>query len=364
MRFRPASLARESILLKLLVCAVLPTAAAAAEWTMRTIAGNGEQGSGGDGGPATAAQLAFPEDVAVDGAGNVYIADFDNHRIRRVDRAGNIATVAGSGEHGFSGDGGPATAARLAFPSGVALDGAGNLYIADEGNRRVRKVDAQGNIAAAGGGGGETDGAQPIHPSGAAVDSEGNLYIADGRNHRVLKADRAGKMTAVAGSGGQGYAGDGGPAAAARLYFPVGAAVDRAGNLYIADRSNHRIRKVDRAGNIVSVAGNGEQGYAGDGGPATAARLSFPVDVAVDGAGNLYVADSGNDRIRRVDAQGEITTIAGPAASANGGNNAPARPIQPSGVAVDDRGNVYFADAANHCIRLLTATKIRRPLPK
>ena len=357
MCFRLGFLARESTFLKLFVCAVLPTAAAppAAQRTLRIIAGSGEPGYGGDGGPAAAARLAFPEGVAADVSGNIYIADFENHRVRRVDRAGRIATVAGTGQHGFSGDGGPATAARLAFPSGVAADSAGNLYIADEGNRRVRRVDARGNIATIAGAGEESTGAaQPIFPSGVAVDGAGNVYIADDENHRVLRVDRAGKVTAVAGSGEPGYGGDGGPAAAARLYFPVGAALDDAGNLYIADRSNHRIRKVDRAGIMTTVAGSGEPGFDGDGGPATAARLRFPGGAAVDSAGNLYVADSGNDRIRRVDAKGKITTIAGPFAPGNGGNNA--RPLSPAGIAVDAASNIYIAEDANHLIRLLAAS--------
>ena len=300
------------LILAALSAAVAGAQSADAAGVISTVAGSGTLGFGGDGGPATAAQLALPSGVALDGAGNLYIADWANHRIRKVDAAGVISTVAGDGTRGYGGDGGPAVAAQLRYPEGVAVDGSGNLYIADSSNHRIRKVDA------------------------------------------------AGVITTVAGDGTEGFGGDGGPAVAAQLDFPQGVALDGAGNLYIADTYNHRIRKVDAAGVISTVAGDGTEGYGGDGVPAVAALLNRPGGVAVDGSGNLYIADSGNDRIRKVDAAGVITTVAGDGTEGFGGDGGPAVAAQldhPTGVALDDAGNLYIADYDNHRIRRLT------PLP-
>ncbi len=208
----------------------------------------------GDGGLATEARLSSSSGVAVDGSGNLYIAESEGNRIRKVDAStGIISTIAGTGREGYGGDGGPATAAQLYYPVRVALDAAGNIYIADVGNDRIRKVDASTGI-----------------------------------------------ISTVAGTGRQGYSGDGGPATAAQLAFPFGVALDGAGNLYIADAANHRIRRVDAGGTITTVVGTGQGGFSGDGGPATAARLLGPIDIALDGAGSLYIADLLNHRIRRV----------------------------------------------------------------
>ena len=269
-----------------------------------TVAGNGTPGYGGDGGAAVAAQLRYPQGVALDGSGNLYIADSSNSRIRKVDTAGVITTVAGDGTQGYGGDGGTAVAAQLNQPFGVALDGSGNLYIADTINNRIRKVDAAGVIT--------TVAAQLGGPAGVALDGAGNLYIAEWNNHRIRKVDAAGVITTVAGDGTRGYSGDGGAAVAAQLHTPVGVALDGSGNLYIADRFNSHIRKVDTAGVITTVAGNGTSGYGGDGGPATAAQLSVPRGVALDGAGNLYIADRFNHRIRRVSAQFKRSSDAAP----------------------------------------------------
>ncbi len=246
-------------MLRLAFCAALPAAAAwaqpAADGIIDTVAGDGSPGYGGDGGAAAAAQLNGPFGVAPDGAGNLYIADTFNNRIRKVDAATSfISTVAGDGSAGDGGDGGAAAAAQLDAPSGVALDGAGNLYIADTFNNRIRKVDAATSF-----------------------------------------------ISTVAGDGSAGYGGDGGAAAAAQLQDPFGVAADGAGNLYIADANNNRIRKVDAAtGFISTVVGDGSPGYGGDGGAAAAAQLSGPLGVAADGAGNLYIADTFNYRIRKV----------------------------------------------------------------
>ena len=249
--------------------------------------------------------------MAADGAGNLYIADSGNHRIRKVDSSGTISTIAGSGEFGFGGDGGPAIDARLNYPSGVAVDGAGNVYIADLGNQRIRKVDSTGTITTIagsgetgfggggfGGDGGPATEAQLNYPRGVAIDGAGNVYIADQGNQRIRKVDSTGTITTIAGSGERGFSGDGDPATEAQLNYPWGVAVDGAGNVYIADLGNHRIRKVDSLGTITTIAGSGEFGFGGDGGPAIDARLNYPSGVAVDGAGNLYIADSVNHRIR------------------------------------------------------------------
>ena len=314
--------------------------------TIVTVAGNGTAGSGGDGGAATAAQLNAPYGLAPDGAGNLYIADSSNHRIRKVDSAGTIVTVAGSGAAGHSGDGAAAVAALLRLPRGVALDGSGNLYFADEGNQRIRKVDSAGVIST-------LAGRERLNsPYGLALDGAGNLYFADTSNHRIRKVDPAGVISTVAGDGRQNYGGDGGAATAAQLNSPRGVALDGAGNLHIADRTNNRIRKVDSAGVISTVAGIGIRSYGGDGGAAVAARLQYPHDVALDGAGNLYIADTFNHRIRKVDTAGTITTVAGGGSSfGDGGAAVAARLNIPRGVTLDDAGNLYIADTFNHRIR-------------
>jgi sugar lactone lactonase YvrE len=234
--------------------------------------------------------------VAVDSVGNVYIADLGNKRIRKVS-GGTITTIAGNGAAGFSGDGGPATSASLSAPYGVALDSTGSLYTADNDNNRIRKVSGgtittvagNGNLGFSGDGGPATS-ASLAQPEGLAVDSSGNLYIADTRNHRIRKLS-GGTITTIAGNGTPGFSGDGGPATSASLYNPGGVAVDSAGNLYIADSNNNRIRKVS-GGTITTVAGNGNAGFSGDGGPATSASLNYPIGIAVDSAGDLYTADS------------------------------------------------------------------------
>jgi len=260
-----------------------------------------------DGGPATAAQLNGPLGLALD-SGNLYIVDSTNNRIRRVDLGtGTITTFAGNGAAGYAGDGGPGTAAQLSAPVGVAVD-SGNLYIADFGNNRVRRVDlATGTITTfAGGGsvptgdGGPATAAQINGPFGLAVDSA-NLYIGDTGNNRVRRVDLAtGIITTIAGTGVTGFAGDGGPATAAQLSVPRGLALG-SGNLYIGDVGNHRVRRVDLVtGTITTFAGNGAVGSGGDGGPAAAAQLNFPGGLAV-GSGNLYIAERNNNRVRRVD---------------------------------------------------------------
>ena len=328
--------------------------------TITTIAGTGIRGFSGDGGQATSAQLAGPDAVAVDGSGNVYIADRENHRVRRVSSGGTITTIAGTGQSGFSGDGGPAASAQLDLPSGVALDGQGNIYIADLGNDRIRKMRPGGTITTfAGGGtpdfpgedGGPATSAWLDSPGGVAVDAQGNVYFAEGASIRKVSTD--GTITTIAGTGVRGFSGDGGPATAARLDGPEGVATDGLGNLYIADYGNTRVRKVNSGGTITTIAGNGKVGFSGDGGPATSARMGTPVGVAADARQNIYIADYYTERVRKVGPGGTITTIAGTGQggfSGDGGRATSAR-VSPYGVAVDGQGNVYIADYSNNRVR-------------
>ncbi|MDE0105484.1 MAG: hypothetical protein OXN89_24165 [Bryobacterales bacterium] len=329
-----------------------------------TIAGSGERGYSGDGGPATAAQLRSPRGLVVDATGDLYIADSSNHRVRMVDRFGTITTVAGTGEFGYSGDGGPATAAQIRSPLSLALDAVGNLFIADAGNFRVRTVDPRGvitTVAGTGnpgrsGDGGPATAARLTFLRGLAVDATGNLFIADTTNRRVRRVDTSGRITTVAGTGNGRFGGDGGPAASARLFDPQGVALDTAGNIYLADSDNHRVRRVDRAGVITTIAGTGRIGSGGDGGPATAAQLNFPRGMAVDAAGNLFIADTSNRRVRRVDRFGTITTVAGTGEFGSGGDGGPATTAQlafPQGLAVDGAGNLFIADTSNHRVRMV-----------
>ena len=314
----------------------------------------------GDGGPATAAALNYPSGVAVDSSGNLYIADTGNHRVRKVTASGIMTTIAGNGEEGFSGDNGPATAARLIQPSGVAVDSGGNVYIADAGNNRIRKVTPAGIITTVAGGGdvvgddGPATAAGLNFPSDVAVDAAGNLYIADHFNSRVRKVSFLGTITTLAGTGELGFAGDGGPAAAALLNDPAGVAVSPAGDVYFSDNRNRRIRRVNSNGIIATVAGNGNFKFSGDGGPATSAALNLPSSVAVDSLGNLYIADTASHRVRKVSPSGTITTVAGNGTAGFGGDGGPATAASlstPYGVAVDGNGNIYIADSDNSRVR-------------
>ena len=327
----------------------------AATGMITTVAGSGSEGYSGDGGPATSARLLFPYGVAVDGSGNVFIADSYNYRIRRVDAAtGMITTVAGSGsEGGYSGDGGPATSASLNVPSGVAVDGAGDLFIADTYDNRIRRVDGSTGIIT-------TVVGNLSHPSSVEVDGMGNLLIADTRNNFVRLWDTSTQaLTTTAGNGTLFYSGDGGPATIASLSFPQGVAVDVAGNVLISDSSSNRIRKVNAiTGIITTVAGTGLQGYTGDGGAATSADLSGPYGVALDGTGNLFISDSGNNVVRRVDAvTGIITTVAGDGIAGYSGDGGPATKanLLATGLTVDSAGNIFISDGYDSYVRKVDA---------
>ncbi|MBZ5600801.1 MAG: hypothetical protein LAO79_00675 [Acidobacteriia bacterium] len=322
-----------------------------------TVAGGGGEGPG-DNGPATKAQMMQPVSVALDGAGNLYIADSQDQRVRKVDATGVITTLAGTGNRDFSGDGGPAATAGLNTPSGVAVDTAGNVYIADRLNHRIRRVTAAGIIttfagtgtASFSGDGGPATSATLNSPDAVAVDGAGNVYISDTNNRRIRKVTVAGTISTFAGNGTVNYSGDGGPAISAGIPAPGGVFADAAGNLYVSDSTN-RIRKVNTSGVISTVAGVGGTGAAGDGGPALSAQLSTPTGVALDGAGNLYIGDTFNNRVRKVTPAGTITTFAGGGlVGGNFGDGGPATSASlalPNGVAVDGAGNVFIADS-NH----------------
>jgi len=329
---------------------------------INTVAGTGLTGFGGDGGPATAAQLTLPCCLAVVGA-TVYIGDQGNNRIRRL-VAGNISTYSGSAATS-GGDGGTATAAGLNAPGGIAADTAGNLYIADTGNGIVRKVTLATGIISLdvpwGGDNGAATLAMLNQPGSIALDSVGNLYIADSRDHVVRKLTAAtGMLSTYAGiPTNRGYGGDGGLATQALLDTPQGVATDGGGNLYIAECNNNVVRKVTPGGGISTVAGNNAlgAGFAGDGGTATTAQLDCPSSVALDAAGNLYIADTNNHVIRKVSGA-IITTVAGNNVQGYGGDGGAATAANlslPGGVFVDGSGNLYIADTMNAVIRKVSA---------
>ena len=321
---RPAGSRRvrtSSGILALAAClfATAGASAVSTSGTILTVAGTGAAGFAGDGGSARAARLNGPTGVTVDAAGNVYVADTANHRIRKVTPAGVITTIAGTGTGGFSGDGGQATAAQLFAPGGVAVDGAGNVYVGDTSNNRVRKVAPDGTITTVAGTGTEgytADGVPVVTvdlhgPTALAVAADGTVYVVEYGGGRMRKILPSGTLVTVAGQEYDGFNGDGIPAASAQLDSPSGVAVDAAGNVYISDTDNNRIRRVGTDGIITTIAGTGAYGFGGDGGPATAAQFNGAFGVAVDAAGNVYFADLYNYRVRKIVPGGLITTVAG-----------------------------------------------------
>lgn len=344
-----------------------PGAVTETAYVIDAFAGTGEQGFHGDGGPATQAHFRGPGGIAVDAAGNVYVADANNRRVRRIDTSGMITTVAGNGEQGSAGDGGPATEAQLNVPTDIALDAGGNLYVAEAVGNRVRKIDATGKIntvAGTGVQGSEGDGgpaveAQLNRPLTMTVDAEGNIFIGEYNGYRVRRVDLEGTITTIAGTGIKGGGGDGGPATAAQLNYISGLAVDALGNVYVSDMNEARIRIISSTGRINTIAGTGVQGFSGNRGTALEAQLETPGGLALDAAGNLFLTEFWAGRLRRIDSAGIITTIAGTSQQLSNGDMGLAidaaldRPIR---IATDSDGNLYVSEGYADRIRILRPT--------
>jgi uncharacterized protein (TIGR03437 family) len=361
---------KKQILLSVLIAV---TVGASAQ-TISTIAGNGTVGFAGDNGLATSAMLNHPKGMVPDKAGNLYIADLDNSRIRKISASGIITTVAGNGVAGFSGDNGPAVSAMLNGPQAVAFDANGNLIIADTQNRVIRKVDTFGvitTIAGTGtvegysGDGGPATQALLHQPVDLAVDSAGSIYFADSSGQRIRKIASNGIITTVAGNGNAGYSGDGALAFASELNVPVSIAFDGSNNLYIADSDNFRIRMVSAASIISTFAGNGTEGFLGDGGPATAGMINYPYGVRVDSQNRLFIADTSNNRVRVV-SNGIIFTLVGSAVDGFSGDGGPAVNAElnfPWSLALDSSGNLLIGDRVNDRIRVVSwATALAPPV--
>jgi trimeric autotransporter adhesin len=434
------------LMLVMMLVLLVSTPARAQVFNIQTAAGTTWTG---DGGPAFQVLLRQPSGIAADANGNVYVSEIDGQRVRKISPDGTVVTVTGTGVRGFSGDGGPAISARLNSPYGLALDAAGNLYIADLGNARVRKVTPDGIISTVVGGGDvpptldnigtAATGFALAAPRNVAIDAaDGSLYVADFTGHRVYHVDTDGNLNIVAGTGTPGYSGDGGPAVDATLAYPAGLAIDSSAAVYVSDSQNGVVRKiqngiistipqmaqatiftptgltldssgelevvdaanehmirlphsgnpslmtigatdvassangflyttdtrngvvrrVSQQGDVLTLAGGGDTAR-GDQGPATAALLNRPSGVAADSAGNIYIADRNNHRIRKVDTDGKIQTIAGIGMSGNTGDGGPAILAslnQPSALAMNAVGDIYISDTGNHRVRVITAS--------
>src|ERR1700722_1153535 len=354
----------------------LLAAAIASGQTINTFVGNGTAGYSGDEGQAIQAEINRVVGLATDAAGNVYLADQNNNRVRKVDTNGVITTFAGTGVAGYSGDGGPAAQAQLNGPLGLCVAPSGGIYVNDEGNGRVREISTSGTIttvagngsAVSSGDGGQAMNAGMVIPIRCAVDSGGNLFIVDQGAFRVRKVDGNGIITTYAGSGAQGFSGDGGLATQAEMNNPPWASVDASGNLYVTDQFNQRIRRIDAtSGTITTVAGNGNISYGGDGGLATSASLNYPGGTVVDSSGALFIVDTVNQRIRKVSG-GVITTVAGTGTAGYAGDGG--APLQaefngPFPIALNNAGNLFVGDLMNNRVREISgvAASSTNPAP-
>jgi sugar lactone lactonase YvrE len=323
------------------------TSAASAQ--VSTLAGSGASGLAN--GQGTAASFNDPVDVVVDASGSVYVADTGNNVVRKIDASGNVTTVAGSGAHGSAN--GQGTAASFDFPNRIAIDSSGTIYVADSASSLIRKIDTAGNVTTLAGSPtpGSTNGqgtaASFNSPAGIALDTSGNVYVADTGNNLIRKIDASGNVTTFAGSGVQGSSN--GQGTAASFNAPRGIIVDGSGNLYVADSGNNLIRKIDSSGNVTTIAGAGAQGSAN--GQGTAASFNDPEGLARDASGNIYVTDTNNNLIRKIDPSGNVTTLAGSGQGSANGQGTAASFYSPSGIAVDASGNLYVADTLNNSIR-------------
>ena len=331
---------------------------------INTIAGT-TAGYSGDNGLAVSCQLYSPCGIAFDTIGNLYIADFNNNVIRKVNTVGVITTVAGNGTAGFGGDGGIATSAQLNNPVDVKVDDSCNIYIAEQTGQRVRKVNSLGvinTIAGTGvfgfsGDGGQATLANLGTPEGIALDKAGNLYIAEYANNRIRKVNLSGVINTIAGNGTIGYSGDWGQAVLAQLKNPSSIVIDELNNVYFTECGNNVVRKIDPTGIISTVAGNGTQGYTGDGSTATSASFSCPHGINVDAANNIFVSDANNNVIRKTSNIGIINTIAGNGTGGYSGDGTTATLGQlnsPIGLACDKYGSLYIGDGVNNVIRKVT----------
>ena len=334
-----------------------------------TVVGTGERGYPGDGGPAASALLSEPFMCAFDSVGNLYLAEAMNHCIRRVDRAtGVIVTIAGTGAEGYSGDGGPATGATFNQPYSLQVAANGDIYVVDRLNYVIRRIDVATGIITTvagtgesgyGGDGGPGTSAQFREPNDCFLDGKGGLLIADVQDQRIRRLDLAsGIITTFAGNGAKERSGDGRPATEASILGARAVCMDSAGNTYIAEREGNGIRMVDAGGVMSTLAGTGEFGYGGDGGPAFIATWGGPKAIRCDHAGNVLVVDTENHAIRRIDAAtGYVATIAGGrfGGEGDGGPAAEAAMDRPHGADVDADGNIYIADSNNHRVRVVGA---------
>ncbi len=333
--------------------------------TINTFAGNGTAASTGNGGYATAASFNNPGGVYYDAHGNFYVVEYTGQKIRKIDPTGIVSAFAGTGVAGYSGDGGPATAATFYDPIDLISDNSGNIYIVDNVNQRIRKIDTFGiittfagnGIRSYSGDGGPATAASLNDPSRLTIDPAGNIYFADAENNVIRKVDTSGIITTVAGNNVSGFSGDGGPATAASLSQPLGVAIDGNGNMFIADHFNYRIRKVNTSGIISTYAGNGTPGNTGDGGPATAASMEYPNGVAVDFSCNVYFTDWTGETVRKIRTSGTISTVAGNGTAGFSGDTGPAIAAEldgPNNLIFDPSMNLYIPEYYNNRVRKIS----------